>query len=184
VQGYGFPLLYTSCRLKVRSRWNEYNRTYSPRGGNTNVVGVCKLCTLCSTDGSCRQDTVSKQMEIGVLALAMNQSDRPTEVCIYNLRQYLRINSYHGPSVKHQTDVAPATKSRDSDAQGLRVKVPSVTTAVCRACRALRHAASHSRATRFRNTALLCSRRLWRASKTHARQNRRCDIGLRVASIN
>ena len=51
-----------------------------------------------------------------------------------------------------------------------------------RACRTLRHGASHSRATRFRNRALLYSVRLWRASESRvkdARQNRRCDIGLR-----
>jgi len=50
-----------------------------------------------------------------------------------------------------------------------------------RACRTLRHGASHSRAIRFRNRALLYTMRLWRASKSRvkdARQNRRCDIGL------
>jgi len=35
-----------------------------------------------------------------------------------------------------------------------------------RACRTLRHGASHSRATRFRKRALFYSMRLWRASKT------------------
>ena len=51
-----------------------------------------------------------------------------------------------------------------------------------RACRTLRHGASHSRATRFRNRALFCCMRLWRASESRvkdARQNRRCDFGLR-----
>jgi len=51
-----------------------------------------------------------------------------------------------------------------------------------RACRTLRHGASHSRATRFRNRALLYSLRLWRVSKSRvkdARQNRKCDISLR-----
>ena len=72
----------------------------------------------------------------------------------------------------HKTDVTPATKSRAVT----RVKVASVT-----ACRTLRHGASHSRATRFRNRALLYSMRLWLASESrvkYAGQNRRCDIGL------
>jgi len=41
--------------------------------------------------------------------------------------------------------------------------------------------ASHSRATRFHNRALLYSMQLWRASKSRvkvARQSSRCDIGL------
>jgi len=52
-----------------------------------------------------------------------------------------------------------------------------------RACRTLRHGASHSRATRFRNRTLLCSTRLWRTSESRVKdesQSRRCDIGLRT----
>jgi len=67
-----------------------------------------------------------------------------------------------------KTDVTPATKSRDFDA---RRGVARQSRKCDRACRTLRHGASHCRATRSPNRVLLYS----------MRQNRRCDIGLTIS---
>jgi len=80
--------------------------------------------------------------------------------------------------MRFKTDATPATKSRDANA---RQGVARHCRKCDRACRTLRHGASHSRVTLFRNRALFYSIRLWRASESRvkdARQNRKCDICL------
>ena len=71
-------------------------------------------------------------------------------------RQMPSINCFTD-NVRYKTDVTPATKSRDFDA---RQGVARQSRKCDRECRMLRHGASHSRATRFRNRALLYSMRL------------------------
>jgi len=76
------------------------------------------------------------------------------------------LSTESAPPDKPKTDVTPATKSRDFDAQQ---GVAHQSRKCDRACRTLHHGASHSCATRFWNRALFYSVRLWRASESRVK---------------